>query len=223
MTMGQSSLASKRTLLVLLTALAVASGAARVSAHRLDEFLQAARIGIEPDRVQLEMSLTPGTVVADAVIRDIDADRNGDLSEQEQKAYVSRVLEALTLRVDDSPALQIQATGLMFPDVATLRAGNGAIIVRSEADVSRLTVGQHRLSFRNDNAPASSVYLANALVPESDQVAVTGQQRDRDQRELTIDLVIGAPVASNGRWVWIGLLGACALAAALVNRAGVKP
>ena len=32
---------------------------ATVSAHRIDEYLQAARLAIAPDRIMLEMDLTP--------------------------------------------------------------------------------------------------------------------------------------------------------------------
>ena len=214
MTTVRSLRASKRAALVLLATMAVAFGA-RVSAHRLDEFLQAVRIAVERRGVQLEMNLTPGIVVADGVIRAIDADRNGVLSQQEQQAYVGRVLSALTLRVDDSSPLHMQLTGSTFPDVAALRAGDGAISIRSKADVSRLPVGPHRLFFHNKNAAGNSVYLANALVPEDDDVAVTGQQRAGDQSQLTIEFVVRETSASRAQWAWIGLAGAFMLAVSL--------
>ena len=37
-------------------------------AHRLDEYLQAALITLQKDRVQLEISLTPGVAVLPAVL-----------------------------------------------------------------------------------------------------------------------------------------------------------
>ena len=62
------------------------------------------------------------------------------------------------------------------------------------------------------------MYLANALVPESDDVAVAGQERDGDQRELTINFVIrGTPAASRRAWLWMSLVGALALIAAELN------
>jgi hypothetical protein len=202
---------------VLLATMAVAFGA-RASAHRLDEFLQAARIAVERDRVRLEMNLTPGVVVADAVIHEIDADRNGVLSQDEEQAYAGRVLGALTLRVDDLPPLHMQLAGSSFPDVAALRAGDGAIIIRSEAVVARLPAGAHRLFFHNRNAAGNSVYLANALVPEDDDVAVTGQQRTGDQSQSTIEFVVRDMSASSRRWVWIGVAGACMLTVSLTRR-----
>src|SRR6185295_943354 len=144
--------------------------------------LQAARISVEPGSVQLEMQLSPGIAVADRVVREMDADGNGDLSQGERLAYARRVLSALTLRVDDLSPLYAELTASTFPDVAALRAGDGAIIVRSVASFPVLPVGAHRFAFHNANDVGNSVYLANALVPESDRIAVTGQLRDGNQR-----------------------------------------
>lgn len=217
MTTVRSSRASKRT--ALLVAAMVAALTAAVSAHRLDEYLQAARIAIEPDGVQLELSLTPGIAVADSIVREIDTDGNGVLSAGEQRAYAQQVLSAIALRIDDTAPLHLDLVASNFPSVAAMRGGDTAITIRSKVVVSFLAAGRHRIFFRNLNVSASSVYLANALVPESDQVAVTGQQRDGDQRELTIDFVIrGTPGASSRRWVWIGLVGALVLAVPLMRR-----
>ena len=50
--------------------------------------------------MELELDLTPGVAVADAIIADIDRDRDGALSADEKRAYVERVLDAIELRVD---------------------------------------------------------------------------------------------------------------------------
>lgn len=219
MTTVRSLRAGSPQTLWLLVTLAVAPGA-RVSAHRLDDFLQAARIAVDRDRVQVQMNLTPGTAVAEGVLRDIDADRNGVLSPEEQQTYAARVVSALTIRVDDSSALGNQLVAASFPDVAALRAGDGAISILSIADMSRLPAGPHRIYFRNRHAAAASVYLANVLVPESEQVAVTGQLRDGDQRELLIEVVIND--SSSRQWMWIGWVGALALASPRMRRAGTR-
>ncbi|MEO8260229.1 MAG: hypothetical protein ABI868_22980 [Acidobacteriota bacterium] len=207
----------QRAALLMLATAAVAAGSG-VSAHRLDEFLQAARLAVGRDRVQLEMSLTPGAAIADAVIRGIDADRNGILTEDEERAYASRVLSALILRVDDSLPLRLQLASARFPDVSALRTGDGAILIRSEADVSRFPAGPHRVLFDNRNAAGGSVYLANALVPEDDEVVITGQQRAADQSQLTIDFVVGRTPGSGLQWAWIGAAGAVMLALWLARR-----
>jgi hypothetical protein len=222
MTTVRSSRASKRT--ALLVAAMVAALTAAISAHRLDEYLQAARIALEPNGVQLELSLTPGIAVADSVVREIDSDGNGVLSPGEQRSYAQRMLSAIALRIDDTAPLHLDLVASNFPSVAAMRGGDTAITIRSRVVVPFLAAGSHRVFFRNPYVSASSVYLANALVPESDQVAVTGQERDGDQRELTIDFVVrDTAAASSRRWVWIGLVGALVLAVPIVRRRGTTP
>jgi hypothetical protein len=173
-------------------------GVAEVSAHRRDEYLQAARLAIDPGRVQLELDLTPGIAVADAIIAAIDGNRDGSLSEDEQRAYGSLVVSALTLEVDAHP-LRLQLGTSSFPDTGAMRHGEGTIRLQSTAPFQRLSIGLHRLLFRNRHHSDRSVYLANALVPDSAEVAVTAQRRDRDQRELIIEFVVRRrqPAVSN--------------------------
>ena len=56
-------------------ALTIAAGAAtHLSAHRLDEYLQAARLGIDPDRVELQLDLTPGAAVPARIRRPVSVE-----------------------------------------------------------------------------------------------------------------------------------------------------
>ena len=87
---------------MLAAALAIAGGA-ELSAHRTDEYLQAARLAIDPWTVHIELDLTPGMALAESIIADIDRNRDGSLSAEEQRAYGSLVLSALTLEVDGMP------------------------------------------------------------------------------------------------------------------------
>jgi hypothetical protein len=172
-----------------LTTVIVGSG--EVSGHRLDEYLQAARLAIDPGRVHLELDLTPGIALAEAVLADIDRNHDGSLSQEEQRAYGGRVLRALTLEVDGTP-VRAQLGASSFPDVRAMRRGEGTIRLQSAATLPRLSRGPHQLLFRNRHHPVRSVYLANALVPESDRIAVTAQRRNGDQSELIIDYVVRA-------------------------------
>ena len=70
------------------------------------------------------------------------------------------------------------------------------------------------MRFRNDERRATSVYLANALVPDSARVSVTSQRRTPSQSELTIDFTLGP----EGRPLPIWLLTTLAAAAGLVLR-----
>jgi hypothetical protein len=195
----------------------VIGGGAELSAHRLDEYLQAARLAIDPGRVQIELDLTPGIALAEAILADIDRNRDGSLSAEEQRAYGSLVLSALELEVDGT-RLPVQLGASSFPEAAAVRRGEGTIRLRSAAALPRLSIGVHRLLFRNRHHPDRSVYLANALVPESDQIAVTAQRRDGDQSKLIIDYVLSAaPATSPAVWLLGGIAAATGLSALLMR------
>ena len=170
--------------LAVAAMLAVAS-AIGLGAHRLDEYLQAARLAIEIDCVELQLELTPGVAVVDAILPDLDPDRDGRISAGERSAYVSTVTKAVTLEVDGHP-LRAYPVATTFPDLSALRNGEGTIRVRWAATLPELSTGPHTVFFRNAHRPEISVYLANALAPANRRIAITAQRRDADQRELTI-------------------------------------
>jgi hypothetical protein len=209
---------------VLALAMAIVAAAdVSVSAHRRDEYLQAARLGIDPGRVGIELDLTPGIALADAIIAEIDRDRDGTLSSDEQRDYATRVVRELELGVDGrSLPLSLDLDAATFPDVDSMRRGEGAIRLEAAATLSDVStgtdqIGAHELMFRNGHHPDRSVYLANALVPASDRVAVTAQRRDVDQRELIIDYVVSpAPATSTAAWLFAGIAAAAAVASVLV-------
>jgi hypothetical protein len=172
----------------VLTFLVLAAGAS-TSAHRLDEYLQAVRVAIDPDAARIELDLTPGVAVANRVLAGIDVDRDGVISAGEASGYVARVVRGLTVQIDGA-AVAIQVQGSVFPPVEALRSGDGTIQLRLRAALPVLRPGIHRLRIQNDHQPAASAYLANALVPDSDRVDVTNQRRDYNQRTLDVDYVL---------------------------------
>ena len=99
---------------VVLALAAVLVLGAGLSAHRRDEYLQAARIGVEPDHVEIELDLTPGIGVADPILAGIDADSDGVLSAAEQQEYVARVVGAIVVDIDGQP-LHIDLRSVTFP------------------------------------------------------------------------------------------------------------
>ena len=161
--------------------------------------------------MELQLDLTPGIEVAETIIADIDRNHDGVLSPDEQRAYVAGVLNAVTLDVDGMTlrAVPVAAT---FPDVQSFRRGEGTIQLRADSALPELSSGAHRLSYRNTNRPEVSVYLANALVPNDERVAVHAQQRDADQRSLTIDYDLQAQsLAPVGAWLLLGGIAAIAV------------
>jgi hypothetical protein len=198
----ERSLRANRIAPLVLTLIVMALTSVSLSAHRRDEYLQAARLAVEPDRVELQLDLTPGIDVADAIIGDIDRDRDGALSAREQQAYVGRVFGLLELHIDGH-ALAAEPDASTFPDLGAVRRGEGTIRLRSTVSLPHVSSGAHQLVFRNRHRPDVSVYLANALIPDGDRVAITAQRRDSDQRELTIDYTVRAQRALPAP-AWLG-------------------
>jgi hypothetical protein len=192
----------------LSAAIALVAGTA-VSAHRLDEYLQAARIDLQPDRVTIHVDLTPGAAVAGSIIAAMDRDGDGVTSSGEQNSYAAEIVRQLEIALDGTP-LQPHLTSSIFPALDALRRGEGTIRVQVIATHRPLSAGRHRLFFGSARArhlTRESVYLANALVPASRRISVVEQRRTADQRELTIDYSMDtalAGVASNG--LLLGLL-----------------
>ena len=194
----------------------VAAAAVTASAHRKDEYLQASRIAIESGRVQMEIDLTPGIAVAEDVLKQIDTDRSGSVSDAEADAYAASVMRAVALEVDGRP-LAPYLVDRVWPTVEAVRQGEGSMRLRLSALMPPLGAGAHHLRYHNAHRPDIGVYLANALVPSSDRVAITDQQRDVDQRALRIDYVLRADAAAlRSQWIAPGLIG-LAMASALLR------
>ena len=186
MTTVRSSRRSRRpAALALALALAVLTSVA-VNAHRRDEYLQAARIGIDPGRMQIELDLTPGIDVAAGIIGDIDRNRNGVFDTGETHAYSERVLRELRVELDGRP-LSLALIDRRFPAPAAMSGGEGTIQLQFTATTPASAARGHRIFYRNDHRPDVSVYLANALAPGTDRVAVTAQTHAVDQRDLVIE------------------------------------
>jgi hypothetical protein len=199
----------KRALAVLALWLVLPAGA---RAHRLDEYLQASRLGIERGRVSVEIDLTPGVAVADDVLAWIDTDRSGAVSPEEADAYARRVLDAITLDVDGRRTALV-LLDRQVPSVVDMRQGIGTIRLQAVALTPIAAAGAHRLVYRNLHRPEVSVYLVNALLPDSAALAITDQQRDVQQHELRLNYRI------DGGWeppvLWRPLIAAIAGAGVL--------
>jgi hypothetical protein len=180
-------------LFALSAALALAAGDT-IFAHRLDEYLQAARIDLQADRVIVDLDLTPGASLAESVVAAIDRDQDGVVSRDELNVYVGGIVRQLELSLDGQP-LEPQLTSSSFPAGEALRLGEGTIRLQISAAHPPLTLGRHQVFFSNRHLARQSVYLANALVPANSRLIVEEQRRTVDQRELTIDYSASATLA----------------------------
>jgi len=183
------------------------------SAHRRDEYLQATRIAVEPDRVQVELDLTAGISVAEAVIRDIDRDGSGVISGDEARRYATAVVKAVRLDVDRRP-LQVELINVTVPELGAIRNGEGVIRLELSARLPALAAGAHQIFFLNAHRADIGVYLANALAPVNPRIAIVAQRRDVAQREITIDYALTASSVTGARMLLpLGALVVLSLAA----------
>jgi hypothetical protein len=149
--------------------------------------------------------------LAEAILADIDRNRDEVVSAGERRAYASLVMSALTLDVDGT-RLPMRLDASDFPEAEAVRRGEGTIRLHAVAVLPRMSAGSHQLLFRNRHHRDRSVYLANALVPGSADVAITAQRRDANQSELIIDYVVrGLPATSTARLLFGGLAAATVL------------
>ena len=190
----------------ILIAMLCISGAALIYApfavaHRLDEYLQASRISVDPGRVSIEIDLTPGAAVAGSIIASIDADNDGEISPSEGEAYARQVLGSAVLEVDQQPQ-SIRLVSNRFPSIGEMNEGVGVIRLFASAETAPAAMGRHRLFYRNTHQPEMSVYLANALVPASNAVRIEAQQRSVGQHELRFDYLISFGAGSLWASLW---------------------
>ena len=171
----------------------------QASAHRRDEYLQAARIAIEPARVDIELDLTPGIALAPNVLAEIDRDRDGIIAGGEAAGYAARVLGEIRLEVDGRP-MPLELVEQRFPAVSAMSKGEGTIQIRLAVAVPPLAAGGHRVLYRNDHRPDIAVYLANALAPTTERVAVQAQRRSEDQRDIVIEYLLDGALMKQTWW-----------------------
>lgn len=196
----------KRLLAYFFCALAFQTTAA---AHALDQYLQGAQIALAPDGVRVDLRLIPGAQVADRIFALIDVDGDGKVSPAEEQAYARRVLQDVTLEVDGRRA-SLALTGVQVSSLREMKEGIGAIRLHLAAAAALGAADAHQLIFRNDHMPELGVYMANALVPTTDAIKITGQRRDALQHELRVAFRTPSADARDWpRWTGVSLFGLC--------------
>ena len=175
------------------------------SAHRLDEYLQAARVSLGHTRVDLEIDLTPGASVADGIISLIDRDGDKRISPLEAERYGREVLAEVVLELDGRP-IALTLNHVEASPLEELRHGLGAIQLRTSGDVESRMSFRRELHFQNNHHAASSVYLVNALMPTDSGIRVVSQRRDAKQRDARIEYSVRPQWPKYVYWPILGLV-----------------
>lgn len=191
-----------------------------ISAHRLDEYLQGTILSVDKDRMEAQITLTPGVAVFPAVIADIDTNGDGTISDAEQRAYAARVLGDLSIAIDGEP-LTPRLYSMQFPSIVDMREGRGEIQIQFDAALPRggpnrkLTIGNHHES-------RIAVYQVNSLVPKDPDIRIIAQKRNYTQSSYELDYA-QASAAQGSRLIRLGatlaLTIVCLLAVAWKARA----
>jgi hypothetical protein len=166
-------------------------------AHRLDEYLQATRVALTPDGLDIEVDLTPGTAVAASIFPLIDRDADLRVTPPEIESYARRVLADLALEVDGR-RYPLALTRAECPSWPEIRDGIGTITIAATADAP-WRPGSHHVRYENFHRRDIGVFLANALVPADREISIVAQQRDPTQRRFDLDITV-APAWSRYFW-----------------------
>lgn len=153
--------------------------------HRLDEYLQRTLVSVSKGRIEAQIDLTPGVAVFPFIIREIDTNNDGAISEAERRAYADKVLRDLAFKLDNVP-LQPRLQSVRFPGMADLREGRGEIQLDLIADAP--PGGRKRtLALEDHHLSQISAYQVNSLVSADPKISLGAQTRNYSQSSYCLD------------------------------------
>ena len=176
------------TRLLLAALMGLMSGSTAV-AHRLDEYLQATTIALEPNHLTLQLRLIPGVAVAPKVLASVDTNGDGILTDAEQQNYAARVSRDLSLTLNGQP-LTLRLVASLFPLNGGMSQGMGGIGLTFEGS---LPTGRadYRLAYGNHHQNSMSVYLVNCLLPDNPAIHIIDQRRNYNQSVYQLHFAVG--------------------------------
>ena len=181
-------IAARRRFALLLACCILPSS---LSAHRLDEYLQATIVSIEPGDIRNQINLTPGVAVAERVLALIDRNRDGLISTNEAWAYAEMLRADLRVQIGGR-RVEFGISDFNFTDVSDLHTGSGIVQIEFVLMAKSLTPGPHIVGIANHHLPAFSVYLINAAQPATESIQITKQARNKNQSRGKIHFNVAA-------------------------------
>jgi hypothetical protein len=174
-------------------------------AHRLDEYLQGTILAVEKNRMDAQITLTPGVAVFPILIAEIDTDGDGSISATEQRAYVDRVLGDLSLKIDGR-RLTPRLLSMEFPAIEEMREGRGEIRIEFEASLP--SGGPNRkLTLENHHQKGIAAYQVNCLVPRNRDIRILAQKRNYTQSFYELDYVQAGMRSNSLAAAWMQVIG----------------
>lgn len=218
----------------MLAAAGSGLAAAPAQAHPTDEIVQQAYLTPDDSRLDIELALTPGVLVAPAFAEALDTDGDGKLDADERAAHARRVMSALGLEADGH-AVPLELARSTYADYALLASAAGAVTLDLTAT---LPSGSSSVTFTNAYDPPGSsatTVQANVLVPAGAPAEPADVERADEGRTIIVALADSPAsetspagseqqVASGGGamlsalssplsspWALLALIGTCAL------------
>lgn len=182
-----------RVLAPLVAVLSIVLPAGAAGAHPLDISWQTSYVTVTPGRVEVEIKISVGVLVAPAFLADLDRDASRSFSEAEGRDYASRLLAKVALRIDDT-IVPLSFTEVRLPDYPQTQAGYG--VLRVKASGAAPVTGTHALFYRNDFVPQQPRYQVAVAAARGASVSVGAQHRDEAQQQVRTSVTIGTPTAA---------------------------
>ena len=182
-----------RALTALLSVLAVLSVTAEAAAHA-HHYGQSAFVTVGPAGVKVELDLSPGALVAGQVVRLLDTDGDGHISEEELRSYSDVLIRDVSVRIDGELVV-LKLASRDVPEPSHLATGEDRLRLSFTAAVPALSPGPHHLLLRNTHRPVPSAHQAHALAGDA-TVRIGKQRRDAAQDELSADFEVDGPPAA---------------------------
>ncbi|WP_327699732.1 nickel/cobalt transporter [Streptomyces sp. NBC_00459] len=161
--------------------------AAPAQAHPTDEIVQQAYLTPDGSRLDIQLALIPGVLVAPAFAEALDSDGDERLGSDETAAHAQRVTSALGLRAGGR-TVPLKPTRSTYADYALLAAAGGAVTLDLTAT---LPAGTRSVTFTNRYDPPGSsptTVQANVLVPAGAPAEPANVERADEGRTITIHL-----------------------------------
>jgi ABC-type nickel/cobalt efflux system permease component RcnA len=179
----------KSVLHLILVGMVMLGIASPAFAHPLDEVVQSSYISIEIKRVEIELNISAGTLVAPDLAASIDTNGDHVISEDETQTYARRLQSELSLQVDgQSRPLILQKIDLPSWDLVSV----GATIKAEFLAEAPHNAADHQVVFLNRHAPAKSTYQNTLLAPNNPLVRIISQRQNNEQNEFKVNYATGA-------------------------------
>lgn len=188
--MRPTSVLTRCAVAAAATAAGLALPAPPASAHPLDQLVQQVYLTPAAASLEVEVGLTPGTLIAAAFARTIDTDGDERFSTAETAAHAVALKKASSLLIDGQAA-EIAVTGANYPPYDLLAAGGATITIHA---TTPLNADSRQVAFSDHYEVAASSIVQMAVSLSSDATLTVGDiTHTRDGRTITVQLASGTP------------------------------